>query len=366
MTVDPNPRTQIPVLPRADSGTTMADLLSAEFPLAPLTQGRERTELVFSSELNVSQPELWDLISTPDGANYELGPLFRMTFPRDAPDLAPELTQFKPLHRCWMLFLGFIPVDISHFTLLHVEDGRGYLERSPMTVFRLWQHERTIDPVPGGARLTDRLTFEPVGSSAVSRWMVRRPVVFGVATDPFPIERLTRLLRTLGCSHELAAKGDYAVRRELLRLGFHRSAGGPGISLCRRWGHSLSGLAGSASGAGLAKGDQSSRPGPPGGGRSRAGYAQHGSLGHGRDPAVLGSSLFLRRPQYGRDPRIRACPRVEIIGFAPARSADRRGLPFASGQRWVLESSSSRDAGFGAPRRSREVGRYSAPIACAS
>ncbi len=56
---------------------------------------------------------------------------------------------------------GILPVDYDDVTFVEVEPGRRFLERSTLLTQRVWEHERTIEPVPGGSRLTDRVRFEP-------------------------------------------------------------------------------------------------------------------------------------------------------------------------------------------------------------
>jgi hypothetical protein len=107
---------------------------------------------------------VWDRIASVAGVNHELGPLVRMTAPpgAEAIDLATV-----PLGRVWfrskILLLG-IPLDYDDLTIVELEPGRRFLERSAMRSMRVWQHERILEP--GGAsatRVTDRLTFTTRG-----------------------------------------------------------------------------------------------------------------------------------------------------------------------------------------------------------
>jgi hypothetical protein len=59
--------------------------------------------------------------------------------------------------RSRLLLGGRLPVGHSDLTLLRVTPGRGFLERSPMTGMRVWEHERTIEDAPGGCRVQDRI-----------------------------------------------------------------------------------------------------------------------------------------------------------------------------------------------------------------
>ncbi|MEZ4223295.1 MAG: hypothetical protein R3B13_20285 [Polyangiaceae bacterium] len=96
------------------------------------------------------------------GLTREMRPLMRMTVPRGLHTLSPEtVTLGAPLMRSWVLLFGVLPIDRSDLTLVELEPGRRFLERSPMLSMRLWQHERVIEPRGDGCTLTDRLTFEP-------------------------------------------------------------------------------------------------------------------------------------------------------------------------------------------------------------
>ena len=65
------------------------------------------------------------------------------------------------LCRSWLLLLRVLPVDWSDLTLVELEPGRRFLERSPMLSMAFWQHERIVVPSAYGARVVDNLTFRP-------------------------------------------------------------------------------------------------------------------------------------------------------------------------------------------------------------
>jgi ligand-binding SRPBCC domain-containing protein len=120
-------------------------------------------ETTVSSRL-LAQPErVWERIITPEGINAELRPYLRMTVPRgiDRIDL-DSIELGKPLGRSWILLFGLIPFDYDEITLVRLEEGRGFLERSKMLSQRTWEHERTLEPAgAGGCLVTDRLRWEP-------------------------------------------------------------------------------------------------------------------------------------------------------------------------------------------------------------
>lgn len=122
-------------------------------------------EIRLSSVLPVSAERVWDRVTTPAGINHELGPLLSMTMP---PGLrgasladAPELVG-RPLGRARLLLLGVVPVEHDEMTLVRVDPGRAFHERSSMRLLRLWEHERTVEPDGAGACVVhDRLVLEP-------------------------------------------------------------------------------------------------------------------------------------------------------------------------------------------------------------
>ena len=132
-----------------------------------------RFTLTFESELQASPERAWSWATSVAGILAELRPLARMTAPRGLTsilDLDVELG--KPLMRSWFLLFGFLPLDRSDLTLIELNEGRGFVEQSPMLSMRVWRHERSIDPVAGGSKITDRLTFEPRVGAPLVKWFI--------------------------------------------------------------------------------------------------------------------------------------------------------------------------------------------------
>jgi ligand-binding SRPBCC domain-containing protein len=129
-----------------------------------------------TSRIAAPATDVWERATSIEGVNHELGPWMRMTVPRHLRDATlADLPIGIRVARSWVLFLGVIPFDYDDLTLLEVEPGRRFLERSPMGSMRFWQHERVVEPDGGAAcRVTDRLTFEP--KLAASRGLVTRIV----------------------------------------------------------------------------------------------------------------------------------------------------------------------------------------------
>ena len=122
---------------------------------------RRRAEIAVTSELGADAETLWARITEPAGINDELRPLMRMTVPAGARDFGLNLEPGK-IGRSWVLLFGFIPFDYDDLTIVRLEPGRGFLERSSMLSMRLWEHERTLTPCgEGRCQITDRVAWEP-------------------------------------------------------------------------------------------------------------------------------------------------------------------------------------------------------------
>jgi hypothetical protein len=123
---------------------------------------RRRAEIVETSRLAAEPSAVYERVMSAAGINFEMAPLLRMTVPRGLGDL--DLAGVEPgrLGRSWILLFGLVPVDYDDLGLERIDPGRGFLERSTMLSQRLWEHERTIEPLPsGGCILTDRIAWEP-------------------------------------------------------------------------------------------------------------------------------------------------------------------------------------------------------------
>lgn len=123
---------------------------------------RRRAEILVSSEIQAGAEVVWARAIDPAGINYELGPLMRMTVPRGAEDFGLDHPEPGHIGRSWVLLFGFLPFDYDDITVVRVDPGRGFLERSRMLSQRLWEHERTLEPLgEDRCRITDRVAWEP-------------------------------------------------------------------------------------------------------------------------------------------------------------------------------------------------------------
>lgn len=105
---------------------------------------------------------VWDRVTTPAGINDEMRPYLRMTLPRGLERIDPaEIKLGKPVGRSWILLFGLIPFDYDDLSLVRLDPGEGFLERSTMLSQQVWEHERTLEPIAGGCEVTDRVRWEP-------------------------------------------------------------------------------------------------------------------------------------------------------------------------------------------------------------
>jgi hypothetical protein len=127
-------------------------------------------EFQVTSVVPATPAAVWARVSTMAGVNAELMPIARMTHPAGLDRLdGADVPLGRRLFRSWVLLFGVLPVDWDDLTLLRVEPGRGFLESSTLLSQRRWTHERLLEAVPEGCRVTDRVGFEP-----------RLPVLAGV------------------------------------------------------------------------------------------------------------------------------------------------------------------------------------------
>lgn len=105
---------------------------------------------------------VWERVSSFEGVNDELMPIVSMTCPPEFRRIDPATVPLgRPWFRSWLLLFGVLPFDWDHLRLLAIERGRGFHEDSTMLSQRRWVHERRLEPVADGTRVTDRIEFEP-------------------------------------------------------------------------------------------------------------------------------------------------------------------------------------------------------------
>jgi hypothetical protein len=113
-------------------------------------------------EVSATPAAVWDRVVDPEGINHEMWPWMTMSMPAGAEGLTVETIPLgKPLGRAWLRLFGLLPFDYDYLTIVEMEPGKRFLERSTMLSMRRWEHERTLTPVPGGTRVDDRVILEP-------------------------------------------------------------------------------------------------------------------------------------------------------------------------------------------------------------
>jgi hypothetical protein len=104
---------------------------------------------------------VWDRVTTPAGIGDEMHPFLRMTIPRGLDRLDPESIELgERIGRSWILLFGLLPFDYDDLSLVRLDPGEGFLERSTMLSQRVWEHERTLEPIEGGCKVSDRVRWE--------------------------------------------------------------------------------------------------------------------------------------------------------------------------------------------------------------
>lgn len=140
-----------------------------------MNNSQVRQQLSFSSELPVSTEKAWQWITSMKGIRSEMMPIMKMTAPRGVQDISQlDVQPGRRLFRSYIFLFGVLPFDFSDLTLVELNPGVGFVEESPMGSMKYWRHERTLEAIPVGTRLTDHLSFEPRLARGLSTWFVRR------------------------------------------------------------------------------------------------------------------------------------------------------------------------------------------------
>jgi ligand-binding SRPBCC domain-containing protein len=123
----------------------------------------EPIELRFSTVLAAPPHVVWERAVSVKGANDELWPFAKMTFPLRLDRETPPEQVVGHEFRSSMLALGFLPVDRRTMQIEVFEEGR-FRECSRSWMQGRWCHERTVVAADAGsAILTDSLVLEPRG-----------------------------------------------------------------------------------------------------------------------------------------------------------------------------------------------------------
>jgi ligand-binding SRPBCC domain-containing protein len=122
---------------------------------------RGAAEISVSSRLDADPGAVWDRVTTPAGINDEMRPIMRMSVPAGVDGLDPEKIELGTrIGRSWVFLFGLVPFDYDDITLIALEPGRRFVERSSMLSQRIWEHERTLEPAGAGCLITDRVCWQ--------------------------------------------------------------------------------------------------------------------------------------------------------------------------------------------------------------
>ncbi|GAC1398036.1 MAG: SRPBCC family protein [Pyrinomonadaceae bacterium] len=116
---------------------------------------------------------IWDYFSTPHNLN-EITP----------PDLGFEIVNVAP----GKMFQGqLIEYRVSFVKgiwtrwlteIRHVREGEYFVDEQRIGPYKLWYHEHTFSPEPGGVRMLDTVTYaigyEPLGTILNALWIKRK------------------------------------------------------------------------------------------------------------------------------------------------------------------------------------------------
>lgn len=117
-------------------------------------------EIVVSTRLAAEADVVWERVASLEGVNHELGPWITMTSPKGATIDIESVPLGERWFRSWLLFARIVPFDCDDLCVMELEPGRRFVERSRMLSSSVWEHERTLAPLPGGGtRVTDRVAF---------------------------------------------------------------------------------------------------------------------------------------------------------------------------------------------------------------
>lgn len=120
-----------------------------------------------------STPEhVWDFFATPRNLDGLTPDSLRFRIVSDVPArMYPGLLieyRISPLPGVWLRWLTEIR---------HLREGRSFVDEQRLGPYRLWYHEHRFEPVSGGVRMTDRVTYEigwgPLGWLAERLWVRR-------------------------------------------------------------------------------------------------------------------------------------------------------------------------------------------------
>ena len=132
-----------------------------------------------TTDLAAAPDAVWRHVTAMDGVNDEMRPLLRMTVPPGWKSARiDDLPLGRPAGRSWLLLLGIIPVDFDDLTIAERGPGHRFREVSVMLTQTRWEHERAVEPVDGGCRIVDTLSWRGRVAPLGALYRLAVPVLF--------------------------------------------------------------------------------------------------------------------------------------------------------------------------------------------
>lgn len=118
-------------------------------------------------------PQVWEFFSTPMNLNELTPPEVKFQILGESPGkmYAGQLIAYRisPVPGVWLRWLTEIK---------HVREGECFVDEQRAGPYKFWYHEHHFQKVPGGVRMTDRVSYDvgwgPAGWLAEKLWVSRQ------------------------------------------------------------------------------------------------------------------------------------------------------------------------------------------------
>src|SRR4051812_43551372 len=101
--------------------------------------------VTIESRLAAPPEAVWAHATSMRGANLEMTPWMRMTYPREAEGLALTDARVRPgevLFVSWILLFRVLPIERWELIMAEIGPGMRFVEQSRVLTLSLWRHER--------------------------------------------------------------------------------------------------------------------------------------------------------------------------------------------------------------------------------
>lgn len=130
-------------------------------------------QLLRQQVIRAEPARVWAFFATPRNLDALTPPDLRFRILSDLPArmYAGQLIEYRisPVPGLWLRWLTEIR---------HVREGEYFVDEQRAGPYRLWYHEHHFEAVPGGVRMTDRVTYDvgwgPAGWLAERLWVRRQ------------------------------------------------------------------------------------------------------------------------------------------------------------------------------------------------